>query len=1113
MPIATRQTNLLVAEDWTVVYKAFQQVNFTSYDFDSIRTALVEYIRINFPEDFNDWIESSEFVAIIDLIAYLGQSLAFRMDLNTRENFLDTAESRESVLRLARMLSYTPQRNYPAFGLVKITGVQTDEPVIDSENRNLSGINVEWNSVTNPDWLEQFTLILNSAFNSNNQFGNPVKDGSINSIPTELYELNNIRGVSVVYPFNISVSGRTVGCEVVSSDFTDGETIEEFEPDPYSAFRILYRNDGAGNSSPSTGFFMAFKQGQLQFQDVNLGIPVENRLINIDIANINESDVFFQEIDTNGQITTNWTRVPTVAPSSNIIFNAIDRSERDIFTVITREDDKISLRFADGRFGNIPQGNYRIWYRTSNGLRYQIRPQDLQNFSVTIPYQNLSGQNFNLTITYSLQETVSNSVPRESIRSIKERAPDVYYTQDRMVNGKDYNVFPLIKSGQALKVKAVNRSYSGHSRFININDPTGTFQNTNVFSDDGIFYKQFDTDLTEISISSSLTNREIISNSIEPTISSTEMKNFIYDQGIRSTDYNLEDSTQYVVWRTSTQIAGGSTGFFEQNNLTVLVGTNQSDPFNLITEDALVHLVPIASPTSDGIWVKIVSLTSNGNGNNADGSGTITIDERIDDSLFIIKEVFPSFSRDFSDAEVTEIESQMNLRNTFGLGFNYVDKSWYIIETQDLADLDSDYDLTFAENTSGNNLDASWLVRVEYGATTWRIYSRGLQYIWESLKDVRFFFSNDYRAVDIETGLALQDEIRILKTNSQPDSNEPLEEELKLALDSTFIYPDGFIEPRRVKVTTFDTDQDGTPDDPIIFEKVQGNEVSYIFWEIVTSVDGYENQVPVTVQFQRTSIPTSGDPQNPVDGDLAFVFDQNDTTVGQFFEYDSDTDTWSDVSDSYTFNAFGRGSLSFQWKHFVSREDRIDPALTNVIDIFVLTNSYDSEIRAWIKSDGSIEEMPEEPTSEELRNTFTDLEDFKTVSDQLVWRPTRYKVLFGDQAAEDLRARFKVVKVPGASVSDNEIKSRIIEAFDEFFEVQNWDFGETFFFTELAAFVHQRLATLVASIVLVPTNVESAFGNLYQVKVEFDEIPIHSAKVTDIDIVENLTVRELRIGN
>mgnify|MGYP003653464545 FL=1 len=60
---------------------------------------MVAYLRENYPDDFNDYIESSEYVALLDLIAYISQSLSFRVDLNARENFLETAERRNSVLR------------------------------------------------------------------------------------------------------------------------------------------------------------------------------------------------------------------------------------------------------------------------------------------------------------------------------------------------------------------------------------------------------------------------------------------------------------------------------------------------------------------------------------------------------------------------------------------------------------------------------------------------------------------------------------------------------------------------------------------------------------------------------------------------------------------------------------------------------------------------------------------------------------------------------------------------------------------------------------------------------------------------------------------------------
>ena len=147
-----RQNNLFSAEDWKTIYRSFSQANFTAYDFDTIRSAMLNYIQVNYPEDFNDYIQSSEFIAIIDLLSYLGQSLAFRTDLNARENFLDTAERRDSIIRLAKLINYKTRRNTPARGLLKITKIRTTDPITDSDGADLSNTNVVWNDPNNANW-------------------------------------------------------------------------------------------------------------------------------------------------------------------------------------------------------------------------------------------------------------------------------------------------------------------------------------------------------------------------------------------------------------------------------------------------------------------------------------------------------------------------------------------------------------------------------------------------------------------------------------------------------------------------------------------------------------------------------------------------------------------------------------------------------------------------------------------------------------------------------------------------------------------------------------------------------------------------------------------------
>ena len=103
--IPSTNTKLLVGEDWTKIYQSFRNADFKSYDFETLKRTMITYLQENYPEDFNDFIDSSEYIALIDLIAYLGQNLSFRIDLNARENFLETAQRRDSILRLSQLIS------------------------------------------------------------------------------------------------------------------------------------------------------------------------------------------------------------------------------------------------------------------------------------------------------------------------------------------------------------------------------------------------------------------------------------------------------------------------------------------------------------------------------------------------------------------------------------------------------------------------------------------------------------------------------------------------------------------------------------------------------------------------------------------------------------------------------------------------------------------------------------------------------------------------------------------------------------------------------------------------------------------------------------------------
>ena len=239
-----RQNKLFAAEDYTVVYESYINANFQAFDYDTIRTTMVEYVRNTYPENYNDWIESAEFVALLDVVAQFGHNLAYRVDLNTRNNFLSTATKQESVFKLAEFLGYSPRRNVPAFGEMKVVSVKTNEAVIGSEGTSLGGQDIRFETTTDVNNIDNFITVMNAVFQTSNNFGSPKKQVMLDGVSTQFYDLNNTAS-QIRFDISGFADGNQVSYNLISVDYdTTSQTIVEKSPDPQSSFGIYYKNDG-----------------------------------------------------------------------------------------------------------------------------------------------------------------------------------------------------------------------------------------------------------------------------------------------------------------------------------------------------------------------------------------------------------------------------------------------------------------------------------------------------------------------------------------------------------------------------------------------------------------------------------------------------------------------------------------------------------------------------------------------------------------------------------------------------------------------------------------------------------------------------------------------------
>jgi len=1073
MTIPATNSKLLVTQDWVKIYQAFPYAELQSYDFDSIRRILISYLKENYPEDFNDFIESSEYIALVELIAYIGQNLSFRIDLNARENFLATARRRDSVLNLANLVSYVPKRNIPASGLLKLTSIATSGNVFDSTGINLSNTTIGWNDATNPNWYQQFLSILNSTMPSDMVFGNPSASDTIGGITTQQYVINSSNADVPAFSFSKSINGTSMDFEIVSSTFRSENYIYEDTPLPSAFFKFIYQNDNQGAGSANTGFFAFFKQGSLTASGFTISNPIPNELVSINANNINDTDIWLWQLS-NSEYSTVWSKVPSVS-GNNSIYNSLNLGERNIYSVNTRASDQIDLSFSDGSFGNLPNGQFQLFYRQSNGLTYTIKPSQLSNVVLSIPYTDKLGQNQTLTVVLSLQYTVNNSAGPESLADIRRNAPQQYYTQNRMITAEDYNIAPLTYTSNVVKIKSVNRISSGISKYFDLSDVSGKYSTTNIFCDDGILAKNPSTTSFTFKFT---TQQDIWANikaKLEPAVNGSEIRSYYFDVYRK---YKSVTSNLGYTWTSVRTISGQSQGYFENSSgAPSAVGETYASLPNALYYVSPGSMIKFTAPKAlngqtqyflpDGtitltpsyntvsyIWTTVQQVVGTGSNNGLgalnDGSGPIVFTNVVPNGAVPI-EIIPVFKNILTYNFESSIVALCQVHQNFGLRFDSTSRSWEIIQNSNLNSATVSGNIfTYEGDTTNGQLDASWLVLFTWNPLN-QLYSvniKSTQYIFQSLKQTGFYVDKSSTNFDYINNVVVKDKITILSVNANPPAvpanTNSLGVDYVWQIDDANVEADGYIDPSMVLVS--------------LYNHLDSQKFSQFFNpDAFTNIVGTLTNTKVTINSVEYS---------------------------------------------------GIGGLKFQYQHNPSNDIRIDPAKSNIMDVYMLTSDYDIAFRTWLLTGIGTKPLP--PTSFDLESNYAaDLEPIKAISDQIIYQPASYKVLFGNSADKNLQVTFKAVISNSTTMSSAEITNRILNGINNFFVLNNWDFGQSFHFSELSTYIMNLLTPNITNFVMIPAN--SGFGNLYEISCQTNEIFISGATTDNIQVISAATAAQLNI--
>jgi hypothetical protein len=338
------------------------------------------------------------------------------------------------------------------------------------------------------------------------------------------------------------------------------------------------------------------------------------------------------------------------------------------------------------------------------------------------------------------------------------------------------------------------------------------------------------------------------------------------------------------------------------------------------------------------------------------------------------------------------------------------------------------------------------------------------------------------------------------------------------------VLSDGLVDDFQVVVSFERTGGDAAPVNPDFFDEIVAPTVEptqkLVFFQATVDFDNLQRYLLIEAGIVNSDYATLADIQavqtQYVTGQVFYAYNPtNATTVdysaGTFYILGVDSLDNPTLTVTYDYLArVGRQDLYFQYRHNSPLTSRIDPGSTNIIDVYVVTNAYYTAYINWLQDTTGTVSEPAAPTIDQLNTAYQGLQNYKMISDNMILNTVDFQPLFGQKAEPALRATIKVIRAFGSTASVSTIKNLVVSNMNAYFNLDTWNFGDTFYFSELAAYIHQNISDVVSSVVLVPLDTQKSFGDLYEIRSAPNQIFVNGATVNDVEVITALTSTNLQ---
>ena len=418
-----------------------KDVKYLNKDYNSYKNRLIEFTKVYFPDNFNDFSEGNPGMMFLEMAAYVGDVLSFYTDTQLRESFLNLAQDKKNIYNLAYSMGYKP----------KITSAA-------SVNLEISQLIPSIANTYEPDYNYGLHINKNSTFISTEgssfyttkdvRFG---YSSSFEPVSVSIYQYDNSNNPEY---YLLKKTIPAVSGELKTQTFIVGppekfKTFNLFDPNIIGIESITDSEGNKWNEVP----YMAQDTMFEEVQNLGTNDPL--------LHQYNNQTPYLLKIKRTSK------RFITRVKSDNSIdiqFGAgtSDKSDEQIIP----NPDNIGLGIKDGRskldvaydpsnflytraYGEAPANTtITVTYRVGGGLKANVNSNtitQLGTLSITNkPNQNLGMMNFaKSSISSTNPKAASGGGAGETLEEIRMNTMAHFSTQQRTVTKDDYLIRTL----------------------------------------------------------------------------------------------------------------------------------------------------------------------------------------------------------------------------------------------------------------------------------------------------------------------------------------------------------------------------------------------------------------------------------------------------------------------------------------------------------------------------------------------------------------------------------------------------------------------------------------------------------------------------------------------